>query len=135
MGDSMGASVIRKKLVSDINQKFGSKSIKKTAKDLHSLVQAGGDVFDMVHKYAFLDGDMKHHGMRGDITRYKEVQSMPHLHKVLMTHAFRHALTHKPNPLPVQFDVVPGKEEGIEVRTSGRAVKVKLTRVDPPSRR
>jgi hypothetical protein len=135
MGEFMGGSVVRKNLVQGINEKFGRKGIKKTAKDLHPLVQAGGDAFDMVHKYGILDADMKQLGVRGNITRYKEVQSMPHLHKVLMTHAFRHALTHKPNPLPVEFDVVSGKEEGIEVKTSGKSVKVRLTRVDPSSRK
>jgi hypothetical protein len=128
----MGQSAIRGAVVKTINEKFGAKGIKKTAKELHPLLQAGGDVFDMVHKYGILDADIKHHRVGGDISRYKEVQSMPHLHKVLLTHAFRHAVTHK---VPVSFDIIPGKEEGIEVKTSSRSVKIKLTRVDPASRK
>jgi hypothetical protein len=130
----MGSSVIRKNLVKNINQKFGAKGVKTTAKDLHPLLQAGGDAFDMVHRYGFLDEDMKQHGT-DDITRYKEVQGMPHLHKVLMGHAFRHALTHKPSPLPIEFDVLAGPAEGISVETTSRAVKVTLTRVDPKNRK
>jgi hypothetical protein len=128
----MGQSAIRSTLVKNINEKFSAKGIKKTAKELQPLLQAGGDAFDMVHKYGILDADIKHHRVGGDISRYKEVQSMPHLHKVLLTHAFRHAVANK---IPLSFDIVPGKEEGIEVKTSSRSVKVKLTRVDPPSRR
>jgi hypothetical protein len=126
----MGSSVIRRNIIKNVNEKFGKKNIKKTAKELHPLVQAGGDFFDMLHRYGILNEDIKAHKVGGDISRYKEVQSMPHLHKVLLTHAFRHAVTHKPNPLPVEFDVVSGKEEGLEVKTSSKAVKVKLTRAD-----
>jgi hypothetical protein len=128
----MAGFVIRKDVVDKINQRFGTKGIKKTAKELHPLLQAGGDVFDMVHKYGILDADIKQHRVGGDISRYKEAQSMPHLHKVLLTHAFRHAVTHK---IPIKFNIAAGKEEGIEVKTSSRSVTVTLTRVDPPRRK
>jgi hypothetical protein len=129
----MGGSVIRRNVIKNVNEKFGAKSIKKSAKELHPLVEAGGDFFDMWHRYGILNEDIKNHKVGGDLSRYKEVQSMPHLHKVLLTHAFRHAVTHKPNPLPVQFDVVSGDEEGLEVKTSKKSVNIKLTRADPPS--
>jgi hypothetical protein len=129
----MGGSVIRRKVIKNVNERFGTKNIRKTAKELHPLVQAGGDFFDMWHKYGILDEDIKSHKVAGNLARYKEAQSMPHLHKVLLTHAFRHAITHKPNPLPVKFDVVSGKEEGLEVKTSNSAVNIRLTRADPPS--
>ena len=131
----MGSSVIRRNVIKSVNDKFGAKNIKKTAKELHPLVRSGGDFFDMVHRYGILDQDIKAHKVGGNLSRYKEIQSMPHLHKVLLSQAFRHAVTHKPNPLPVQFDVVSGKEEGVEVKTSGRSFTIKLTRVDAPPRK
>jgi hypothetical protein len=131
----MGSSVIRRNVIKNVNEKFGKKNIKKAAKELHPLVRSGGDFFDMLHRYGILTEDIKTYKVGGDLSRYKEVQSMPHLHKALLGHAFRHAMTHKPNPLPVEFDIVSGKEEGLEVKTSSRSMKVRLTRVDPPSRK
>jgi hypothetical protein len=127
----MGGFVIRKNVVDKVNHHFGAKNIKKTAKELHPLLQSGADAFDMVHKYGILDADIKHHRAR-DISRYKEMQSMPHLHKSLLTHALRHAVAHQ---IPVKFEIVAGKEEAVEVKTSRRLVNIKLTRVDGSSRR
>jgi hypothetical protein len=129
----MGASVIRRNVIKNVNETFGAKKIKQTAKEMQPLVQAGGDFFDMWHRYGILDEDIKSHKVDSNLSRYKEVQSMPHLHKVLLTHAFRHAVTNKPSPLPVKFDIASGKEEGIEVKTSKKSVNIKLTRVDSPS--
>lgn len=127
----MGGFVIRKNMVDKVNQRFGAKSIKKTSKELHPLLQSGADAFDMVHKYGILDADIKHH-KAADISRYKEMQSMPHLHKSLLTHALRHAVTHQ---IPVKFEIVSGKEEGVEVKSSRKSVNIRLTRVDAPSRK
>ena len=130
----MGAKVIRQNLVDNINRSFHSRNVGKTAKKLMPHLDAGADVFDLVHSLGFLDEDMK--ASRAEhVSHYKAHHPMPFLHKRILTLAFRTALLHRPRPIPLELDIVSGTAESIAVTASSKSVKVVLTRDDRGSRK
>jgi hypothetical protein len=123
----MGGSVVRENLVKNINDKFSKKNIKTTAKGVGHLLELGGDVFDILHKFNILDEDMQRSFKTKDVAQYREKHPMPGLTKRILTVAFRTALQQQ---RPLRIEIKSGKQEAVEVASTDSAITVVLTRVD-----
>jgi hypothetical protein len=123
----MGGAVVRENLVKNVNDKFSRKNIKATAKQLLPLLEHGGDVFDILHKFKILDEDMTRNFKTKDLADYRERHPMPALSKRILTLAFRNAL-HQGRPLKLEIN--SGEAEAVEVAATDKQIIVRLTRAD-----
>jgi hypothetical protein len=118
----MGKEEERVPLIRHINDLFSARNIQRTADRVKAHLELDSDIFEILHA---LDC---HYIKDQDIPKYRHKLPVPHLHKRILTLAFRTALLHK---RPLKFNIKSkGGGEAILVKASDREIEVELTRPD-----
>ena len=120
----MGEARDRTKLERNLNRAFGAAQIKKSANQVAKL----GPRADFLDISEVL-GCMSHIPF-GSLRRYRRVLTIPPLIRRILTAAYRDALFHQPEALPLRIKINVGRDHSIEVRTTDRSIIVVLTRPD-----
>lgn len=132
MGDEMAGEFTRGPrgrayMVQQINEKCNRRNIQDTVAVLGDLAFTG-DFLDICNKLGVLD---RIH--RGDFARYRSSLPIPAVNQALITAAFRHALTAKPNPIPLRLLLVSGYHEIVTITGTATEISVVVTRNEAPA--
>jgi hypothetical protein len=109
-------------LVRNINRAFGRAGIRNTARRLKRL-KASADFLDITNALGFLASFTG-----GDLRRYRRELAIPEHIRRLLTLAFRTALWHEPEPIPLRIAIVSGRSEAVQVAVTGGLISIRLTR-------
>jgi hypothetical protein len=117
----------RRALVRSINAAFDPKSIRQTAGRLRGL-RARGDFLDITDALGFLQPFTD-----GNLASYRRALTIPRHVRRVLTLAFRTALFHAPDPIPLHIAIVAGKTEGVRLTVTDRRIEIVLSRADRPT--
>jgi hypothetical protein len=121
----VGKARDRTKLERNINRAFGAAQIKKSANGVAKLGPRA-DFLDISEALGCIS-HIPYSSLRG----YRRVLTIPPLIQRILTAAYRDALFHEPEALPLRIKINDGRSHSIEVKTSDRSIAVVLTRPDP----
>jgi hypothetical protein len=115
----------RHTLVRNINDAFGPTKIRDTATRLKPL-KPGADFLDITNTLGFLESFTS-----GNLAQYKKTLTIPGHIRRFLTLAFRTAVLHEPDPMPLRIAIVPGKGEAVRLAVTDRLISIILTRSKP----